>query len=110
MRSSIFGTFLTLAASSIVAASSASAAETTNIAQATNPRLVADSSGNLHAVFEGFDKGSDIRDILYSKSTDKGHTWAASLNVSKTPGVSSAPAVAVENNGAIDTIWRDTTS
>ncbi len=86
------------------------AAEMSNITQATHPRIAADSANNMHVVFEGYAKGSDIREILYSKSTDNVSTWTAPLNISKTTGVSTVPAIAVENSGAIDVVWRDTTS
>lgn len=84
--------------------------EIVDIAQAVHPRIAVDSTKNIHAVFEGYEKGSDIREILYSKSSDMAHSWTAPLNISKTASVSTAPSIAVETNGAIDVVWRDTTS
>ncbi len=86
------------------------AAEIFDITQATYPRIAADSANNIHAVFEGYAKGSDIREILYSKSSDMSRTWTPPLNISRTARVSTVPAIAVENSGAIDVVWRDTTS
>src|SRR5258708_4406420 len=88
----------------------AQAAEIVDIAQATRPRIAVDGTDNIHIVFEAYAKGSDIREIFYSKSSDKGKTWAPLLNISRTIGVSTVPAIAVENSGAIDVVWRDTTS
>jgi hypothetical protein len=105
--------YLILIAATLVIAlngSVAKAAEVFDITQATQPHIAADSANNVHAVFEGYEKNSDIREILYSKSSDRAHTWTPPLNISKTPGVSTAPAIAIENNGAIDVVWRDTTS
>jgi hypothetical protein len=82
----------------------------TTITQGVHPRVAADHAGNLSVVFEGFYKGSDIRDILYCGSHDGGRTWAPPVNVSRTPGVSTTPAIAIENSGAIDVVWRDTSS
>jgi len=105
---SLLTTLAALAFSSAVMA--AQPAAINEVAKAENPQIRADKAGCLHMVFEGFDKGSEIRDILYSKSTDKGTTWSEPHDISKTPGVSSTPAMAIEKNGAIDVIWRDTTS
>jgi len=88
----------------------AQSAEMSDITQARSPSVAADSEKNIHVVFEGYAKGSDIREILYSKSSDMTHTWTPPLNISRTVGVSTVPSVAVENSGAIDVVWRDTTS
>jgi hypothetical protein len=88
----------------------AQSAEIVNIAWAIHPRIAVDSTNNIHAVFEGYEKGSDIREILYSKSNDMAHSWSPPVNISRTTRVSTAPAIAVETTGAIDVVWRDTTS
>jgi hypothetical protein len=105
-------TILVLAATLglLLVGSAVQAAEIFDVTQGTNPSIGSDSSGNLSVVFEGFAKGSDVRDILYCRSVDKGRTWTPPVNVSRTPGVSTVPSVTVERSGAIDVVWRDTTS
>jgi hypothetical protein len=108
------GQFLaTITTLGFLLASASSAVEATeifDIAKANNPRAAGDRQGHVHAVFEGFYSNGNIRDILYSGSNDGGRTWTEPTNVSSTPGVSSEPDVAVEENGSIDVVWRDTTS
>ena len=86
------------------------AAEIFTIDQAMRPRIAVDSAKNIHAVFEGYTKGSDNKEILYSKSNNSGHAWTTPLNISRTARVSTEPAIAVEKGGAIDVVWRDTSS
>lgn len=101
---------VTIASIIFVKGSAAQSAEVFDIAQGAHPRIAADSANDIHAVFEAYAKGSDIREIFYSKSTDGAHTWRLPLNISKTAKVSTAPAIAIEPSGAIDVVWRDTTS
>ena len=101
---------ITATVATLLIGASTSAAEIYNITQASQPRIASDSANNIHAVFEGYVTGLDNREILYSKSTDGARTWTPPLNISKTSRVSTVPAIAVEESGAIDVVWRDTTS
>lgn len=74
------------------------------------PVIAADHKGQLYAVFERYEKTSQIQDIYCSTSKDGGLSWTPAGNISQTPGVSSHPDIAVEKNGAIDVVWSDTTS
>jgi hypothetical protein len=80
------------------------------IAEGHSPRIAAESSGNFHVVFESFEPGSKVQDIFYTESSDGGVSWAAPVDVSKTPGASSHPDIALEKSGAVDVVWGDTTS
>jgi hypothetical protein len=86
------------------------AAQVFDIAQGRQPRIAVDTANNVHVVFEGYSEGSDFREILYSKSSDMAKTWTVPLNISRTARVSTLPAIAVEKSGAIDVVWRDTSS
>ena len=47
-------------------------------------------------------------DIYLATSADAGKTWGQAMDVSKTPGISHNPAVAVGPNGSIHLAWADT--
>ncbi len=102
--------FIAITLAFIFNAYQAQSAETFNITQATQPRIAADTAKNIHAVFEGYTQDSDRKQILYSKSTDMGHSWTSPLNISRTSRISTKPAIALEDSGAIDVVWRDTVS
>jgi hypothetical protein len=97
-------------AASVLNAFAAEPAKIVDVAQGMRPSIAADGAGRIHAVFESFTAGTNNREILYSQSSDITHTWTAPVNVSKTAGVSTVPAIAIEKSGAIDVVWRDTAS
>lgn len=80
------------------------------IARGSHSRVASDPAGHLHAVCEGEAAGAGTRAILYSKSVNEGQSWTESINISNTPKIASTPDLAVESSGAIDVVWRDTTS
>ena len=71
-----------------------------------DPSLAADPQGGLHLDYEGSRAGNDI----YYRSSSDGLSWSEEVNVSNSSGISSEPAVAVEQSGAVDVVWADTTS
>jgi BNR repeat-like domain len=80
-----------------------------DVAMGKSPAIASDSKGILHAAFEASENGKRVTDIFYTESSDKGKSWTTPIDVSKTPGISSHPDIAVEKNGAIDIVWTDTT-
>jgi hypothetical protein len=78
--------------------------------EARRPRIAADGKAGLHACFLSADKGSKVPDVFYVRSPDGGKTWDARVNVSKTPGMSSDPAIACGPGGVVAIVWVDTTS
>jgi len=76
----------------------------------SHPDIAVEPTGAIDVVWRngGFDKR--ISDVYFSRSTDSGKTWAKPVDVSKTPGVSTEPVLAVGSNGSIHVAWIDTTS
>ena len=85
-------------------------ADISELAEGNNPTLCSDQKGECFAAFEAKSKGSKVKDILFSKSTDAARNWSAPVNVSKTAGKAGHPAIAFEKNGAIDLAWSDCAS
>jgi hypothetical protein len=54
-------------------------------------------------------KGMASPDIEIVLSGDGGKSWSAPVNVSRTPGKSMDPAVAIAPDGTIHVVWSDTT-
>jgi hypothetical protein len=52
----------------------------------------------------------DSTDIFVVRSPNGGKSWATSIDISNTPGVSSEPDIAVGPDNAIHVVWKDTTS
>ncbi len=72
------------------------------------PAIAIDSSGNLNVVCWNNTSGND--DIYFVRSTDDGTSWSEAVNISKNPGYSRRPAIAVDASGNINVVWRDDTS
>lgn len=70
-----------------------------------DPAMVVDNTGNINVAWG--DKNSGHWEIYFSRSTDKGSTWSTAVNVSNTSGDSQLPAVAIDNDGGINLVWRD---
>ncbi|MGQ9582433.1 MAG: fibronectin type III domain-containing protein [Thermoplasmatota archaeon] len=71
------------------------------------PRLVLDSSGKLHAIWQDTRSGSAR--IYYANSTDNGTSWSASVLVNQTStGQQYVPSLAVDSSGNIHVAWEDT--
>ena len=100
---------IVIAVATILSGLPVQASDFIDIAQGSHPAMTNDNAHNIHLVFEGYES-SDRKEILYSQSLDFGCYWSPPLNISKTDKVSSTPAIAVEPSGAIDVVWRDTTS
>jgi len=52
----------------------------------------------------------DSTDIFVVRSPNGGKSWATSIDISNTPGVSSQPDIAVGPDNAIHVVWKDTTT
>ncbi len=78
-----------------------------DVAAGHAPRIAADETGNLHVAFQGLEQKTGVANIFYTQSADHGHTWSAPLDISKSKGISSHPDIALEANGAIDMVWRN---
>jgi hypothetical protein len=70
------------------------------------PAIAADSSGNLHVVWQDDTPGN--AEIYYLKSTDGGISWTAPKRLTWTGGTSWNPAIAVGSYGYIHVTWEDT--
>ena len=68
------------------------------------PDIALDGDGNLHLLWED-DTGGDC-DILYATSAD-GVSWSDPVNISNTPGNSTAPAIATGSD--LHAVWDDDT-
>lgn len=53
------------------------------------------------------DRVAGRSEILFARSADGGQTFAAPLNVSRTPGLANAPAIAVDGRRRITVAWQD---
>jgi hypothetical protein len=80
-----------------------------DVCDGKKPALAVDKAGHLHAAFQAPQKDNDVTDIFYTESSDGGKTWSTPTDVSKTPGNSFDPDIVVEQNGAVDVAWSDTT-
>jgi BNR repeat-containing family member len=110
MRQPIQRLLMTLSLFISLPACAATSAGIHDVAPGHNPTLAADKNGHLYAAFEAKEPGSAVIDIFVTESSDGAKTWTAPVDVSKTPGNSTDPAIAIDTNGAIDVAWKDTTS
>jgi len=72
-----------------------------------SPDLAVDSSGRVHLVWVDLTPGNP--DIYYRKSADMGVTWTTALRLTRTTGLSEAPALGVDTSGNIHLVWQDNT-
>jgi hypothetical protein len=77
--------------------------------QTRHPGLVADQDGHLHLTYLAQEKGKQVHDVFHAVSTDGGNTWGAAVEVSKTAGESSEPAIAGHGKD-LAIVWIDTTA
>jgi len=73
------------------------------------PVMTADSSNNIHVLWEDDTPGKG--EIFHKKSTDLGDTWLASQNLSSTPGDSWNAAIALDFSfsAKLHAFWNDNT-
>jgi hypothetical protein len=72
-----------------------------------SPDIAVDSSGGVHLVWVDLTPGNP--DIYYRKSTDMGATWTTALRLTRTTGLSGAPALGVDASGNVHLVWQDNT-
>ena len=76
----------------------------------SHPDIAVEPSGAIDVVWRNGGHGKRISDVYFTRSTDSGKTWIAPVDVSKTPGVSTEPVLAVGSDSSIHVAWIDTTS
>jgi len=76
----------------------------------SHPEMAVDKSGSINLVWSDTRAGAKGHDIFFARSQDGGKTWTEALDISKTDGVASSPAVAVSPDQSIHVVWRDTAS
>jgi BNR repeat-like domain len=74
----------------------------------TRPRIAVEKSGALDVVWTDTASGENSPDIFYTRSIDSGRTWSKAINISKTPGASRDPEVAIGPDDSIHVIFSDT--
>ena len=78
-----------------------------NAGFSANPFLTIDAGANINVAWEDNTPGNG--DIFFSRSTDSGATFSASVNLSNDPLLSLAPDIAADKNGNINVTWQDAT-
>jgi len=76
-----------------------------NAGNSFGAQIAVDLSGNINVVWMDDTPGNF--DILFTRSTDKGATFASVVNVSNSPGDSGSPQVGVDGSGNIFVAWQD---
>jgi len=76
----------------------------------SEPAVAVAPDGTIHVVWTDATAGADNPDIWHTQSGDHGKSWKAAEDISKTPGVSSHPAVACGFKGEVYVAWSDTTN
>lgn len=79
-----------------------------NTGVSENPFLTIDAGANINLAWEDDTPGNE--DVFFSRSTDSGASFGASLNLSNDAGLSLAPDIAADKNGNINVAWQDATS
>src|SRR5258708_19105369 len=74
----------------------------------SEPAVAVAPDGTIHVVWTDTTAGADHPDIWHTQSGDHGKSWKAAEDISKTPGVSSHPAVACGRKGEVYVAWADT--
>jgi len=74
------------------------------------PDIATEASGAIDVCWVDTASGEAHPDVFFARSADRGKSWSAPVNVSKTPGVSSEPAIAVGPDKAVHVVWTDTTN
>jgi len=73
-----------------------------------SPALLLDAQGTLHALWQDYSVEANQGEIVYT-SKPRGGTWSPAENVSRTPGDSAGPAIAVDARGTLHAVWYDNT-
>jgi len=74
---------------------------------AESPRIAVDGNGTVHVVWTE-DTAGGTPEIYYARR--EASTWSAPVNVSLNAGSSRDPQLAVQSNGTVHVLWRDTTA
>jgi hypothetical protein len=74
------------------------------------PAIAVGPDNSIDVVWQDDIAGDQSADIYFAGSTDAGKTWSKGVNVSKTPGSSTDPAVDVGADGVVHVAWVDTSS
>ncbi|HZV02224.1 MAG TPA: sialidase family protein [Planctomycetota bacterium] len=77
--------------------------------EARRPAIARDEKGALHLAYSSYDKGSPVPGIFHAASFDGGKTWEPGVNISRTGGIASDPAIACGKGQHIVIVWLDTT-
>jgi hypothetical protein len=75
----------------------------------SDPDIACGPGGAVTAVWLDTTSGEESPDVFCAYSTDGGKGWSKIVNVSDTPGKSSAPAIAAAPDGTLHVVWIDTT-
>lgn len=75
----------------------------------SQPAVAAGPGGEVYVAWADTASGDGSPDVYFTSSKDAGKTWAAAVDISNTPGVSSNPDVAADASGIYVT-WQDTIS
>jgi hypothetical protein len=75
---------------------------------ASDGRIAARADGSVYAVwYYASDTGVPDCDILFSRSTDRGVTFANPTNLSHSPRCATLPQMAIDSSGNIDIVWNE---
>jgi len=72
-----------------------------------NTSIAADSSGNVHVVWNDNTPGNN--EISYKNSTDQGATWAATQRLTWNAGSSESPRIVIDPSANLHVVWSDST-
>jgi hypothetical protein len=72
------------------------------------PRIALDEEGNINLIWEDASQGN--WEIFFSRSTDKGNSWAPIINLSNNLSLSGLNDIAVDNSGNLNVVWEDDSS
>jgi BNR repeat-like domain len=81
---------------------------TWNAGSSINPKIGADSSGNLYVVWQDNTPGS--WEVYYAKSTNRGATWTASQRLTWSSGTSGYPIIGIDSSGRLHVVWQGSVS
>ena len=76
-------------------------------AHSWDPKMAVDSNDGIHVVWEDCTPGNF--EIFHRCSKDGGATWSANKRLTRTPGSSSVPAIAIDSSNVIHVVWHDQT-
>ncbi len=78
----------------------------------SDPAVAVGQDNSIHVVWTDTSKGEKNKDIYYTWSTDGGKKWAKdpllpAEDISNSPGTSTEPAIAVDQDGIVHAVWLD---